>query len=70
MQFGECLFRRVIGIPMGTNCALLIADLYLYSYENEFLDNIIKSGHRSLARSFNLWYRYINNLIVLNNKKF
>ena len=63
------LFRQVIGIPMGTNCAPLLADLFLYSYENEFLDNMIRSGHRRLARSFNLCYRYIDDLIVFNNKK-
>ena len=55
---------------MGTNCAPLLADLFLYSYENEFLDNMIRSGHRRLARSFNLCYRYIDDLIVFNNKKF
>ena len=70
VQFGERLFRQVIGIPMGTNCAPLLADLFLYSYENEFLDNMIRSGHRRLARSFNLCYRYIDDLIVFNNKKF
>ena len=58
------------GIPMGTNCAPLLADLFLYSYENEVLDNMIRSGHRRLARSFNLCYRYIDDLIVFNNKKF
>ena len=55
---------------MGTNCATLLADLFLYSYENEFLDNMIRSGHRRLARSLNLCYRYIDDLIVFNNKKF
>ena len=55
---------------MGTNCASLLADLFLYSYENEFLDNMIRSGHRRLARSFNLCYRYIDDLLVFNNKKF
>ena len=55
VQFGGCLTE--IGIPMGTNCAPLLADLFLYSYENEFLDNMIRSGHRRL-------------LIVFNNKKF
>ena len=55
---------------MGTSCAPLLADLFLYSYENEFLDNMIRSGHRRLARSFNLSHRYTNNLIVFNNKKF
>ena len=53
-----------------TNCAPLLADLFLYSYENEFLDNMIRSGYRRLARSFNLCYRYIDDLIVFNNKKF
>ena len=48
----------------------LLADLFLYSCENEFLDNMIRSGHRRLARSFNLCYRYVDHLIVLNNKKF
>ena len=70
VQFGGRLFRQVIGIPMGTHCAPLLADLFLYSYENEFLDNMIRSGHRRLARSFNLCYRYIDDLIVFNNKKF
>ena len=69
VQFGGRLFRQVIGIPMGTNCAPLLADLFLYSYENEFLDNIIRSGHRRLARSFNLCYRYIDDLIVFNKQE-
>ena len=29
VQFGERLFCQVIGIPMGTNCAPLLADLFL-----------------------------------------
>ena len=70
VQFGGCIFCQVIGIPMGTNCAPLLADHFLYSYENEFLDNMIRSGNRRLARSSNLCYRYTDDLIVFNNKKF
>ena len=70
VKFGGCLFRQVIWIPMGTNCASLLADLFLYSYESEFLDNMIRGGHRKLARSFNLFYWYIDDLIVFNNRKF
>ena len=40
VQFGGRQFRQVIGIPMGTNCAPLLADLFLNSYENEFLPQI------------------------------
>ena len=60
----------MVGIPMGTNCAPLLADLFLYSYENEFLDKLIKEGKRKLARRFNLSYRYIDDLISFNNKRF
>ena len=69
VKFGECLFRQVIGIPIGTNCAPLLADLFLYSNESEFLDNMIRGGHRKLSRSFNLCYQYTDDLIVFNNKK-
>ena len=58
------------GIPMGMNCAPLLADLFLYSYEDEFLDNMIRSDHRRLSRSYNLCYRYTDDLIVFNTKKF
>ena len=61
---------KLIGIPMGTNCAPLLADLFLYSYENEFLDKLIKEGKRKLAGRFNLSYRYIDDLISFNNKRF
>ena len=49
----------MVGIPMGTNCAPLLADLFLYSYENEFLDKLVKEGKRKLTRKFNLSYHYI-----------
>ena len=55
---------------MGTNCAPLLADLFLYSHKSEFLDCLVRSGRRKLARSFNLCYRYTDDLIVFNNKKF
>ena len=51
-------------------CPPLVADLFLYNYESKFFDNMIRSGHRKLARSFNLCYRYPDDLIVFNNKKF
>ena len=33
VEFGGRIFQQTIGIPMGTNCAPLLADLFLYSYE-------------------------------------
>ena len=42
-----------------TNSAPLLADLFLYSYDNEFSDKLINEGKIELARKFNLSYRYI-----------
>ena len=65
VRFGGQLFRQMVGIPMGTNCAPLLADLLLYSYENEFLDKLIKEGKGKLARKFYLSYHYIDDLFSL-----
>ena len=37
VECGGVIFQQVIGIPMGSNCAPLLADLFLYSYEAEFI---------------------------------
>ena len=70
VRFGGQLFQQMVGIPMGTNSVPLLSDLFLYSYENEFLDKLIKEGKRKLARKFNLSYHYIDDLISFNNKRF
>ena len=66
----ECGFQQVIGIPMGTDCAPLLADLFLYSYEADFIQSLIKTDKRHLAKSFNFTFRYIDYVMSLNNTKF
>ena len=31
------LSEVLVGIPMGTNCAPLVADLFLFCYERDFM---------------------------------
>ena len=31
VEFGGHVYQQTVGIPMGTNCAPLVADLFLYS---------------------------------------
>ena len=38
-RFRTNLYRQIVGIPMGTNCAPLVADLFLYCYETDFIDS-------------------------------
>ena len=37
IRFGSKLYRQIAGIPMGTNYAPLIADLFLLCYERDFM---------------------------------
>jgi hypothetical protein len=40
--FGDQVFQQSVGIPMGTNCAPLLVDLFLYSYEAEFVQKLLQ----------------------------
>ena len=37
IRFGFKLYRQIVGIPMGTKCAPLVADLFLFCYEKYFM---------------------------------
>ncbi|KAK3085000.1 hypothetical protein FSP39_022707 [Pinctada imbricata] len=63
--FGGKVFQQ---IPMGTNCALLLADIFLYSYEAEFIQSLVSEGKRNLASDFN--FTYIDDVLSINNPKF
>jgi hypothetical protein len=55
---------------MGTNCAPLLADLFLYSYESEFLQKLVKDKKIHAARAFIFTYRYIDEVLSINNSRF
>jgi hypothetical protein len=63
VSFGGLLFQQVVGIPMGTNCAPLLADLFVYSYESEFPQNLVKDEKIHEARAFNFTLRYIDDVV-------
>ena len=44
IKFGSKLYRQILGIPMGTNCAPLVADLFLFCYEREFMLSLSDSN--------------------------
>jgi hypothetical protein len=50
-MFGGRVVQQTGGMPMGTNCAPLPADLFLYSYEANFIQGLFKKNKKKLARS-------------------
>jgi hypothetical protein len=54
---------------MGTICAPLLADMFLYSYQADFIQGLLKKNQKKLARSFNFTFRYID-VLSLNDSRF
>ena len=48
---------------MGTNCAPLLADLFFYSCEADFIQGLLTKNEKNLARSFNFTFRYIDDVL-------
>jgi hypothetical protein len=69
-MFGGRVFLQSVGIPMGTNRVPLLADLYLYSYEADFIQGLLRKNEKKLARSFNFMFRYIDDVLSLHNSRF
>jgi hypothetical protein len=38
--FGDQVFQQSVNIHMGSDCAPLLADLFLHSYETEFVQKL------------------------------
>ena len=55
---------------MGTNCAPLLADLFLYAYETDCFQWPLKNKDRKLAQTFNSSFRYIDDVLSLKNSRF
>ena len=49
---------QIIGIPMVRNCATLVADLFLYCYERDFMDSLNHDNQADVIEAFNLTSRY------------
>ena len=68
--FAGKVFQQITGIPMGTNCAPLLADIFLYSYEAEFIQSLLSNDRKRLTSKFNFTYRYIDDVLSINNSDF
>ena len=52
--FGTKLYIQVVGIPMGTNCAPLVAYLFLFCYESDFMVSLSDDKQADVVNAFNI----------------
>ena len=70
MQFDGMVYQQIVGIPLGTNCAPLIADLFLYCYERDSMSDLQKSKRFDIIDMFNDTSRYLDDIFTINNPEF
>ena len=60
IRFGTKIYRQTIGIPMGTNCAPLVANLFLFCYERDFMKSLSRENRADIIEAFNSTSRYLD----------
>ena len=56
---------------MGTNCAPLVADLFLYCYERDFMDSLDHDNQADVIEAFMFsWYKYLIVSLVISHLGF
>ena len=67
IRFGTKLYRQVVGIPMGTNCFPLVADLFLFCYKRDFMISLSDDKQADVIDTFNTTSRYLDDILNINN---
>ena len=64
IRFGSKLYR-LVGIPIGTNCAPLVADLFLFCYERDFMLALYDNNQTDIIEAFSSTSRYLDGLFYM-----
>ena len=65
--FGEKLFRQIVGIPMGSDPAPFMANLFLYHYESKWVKSLKKDSIQR-ARRYSNTFKFIDDLLTINDR--
>ena len=52
---------------MGTNCAPLVADLFLFCYDRYFMKSLSLENQADIIEAFNSTSRYLDDLLNIDN---
>ena len=70
IRFGTKLYRQIVGVPMGTNCAPLVADLFSFCYERYFMTSLSDVKQSEIIEAFKSTLRYLDDLLKTDNPYF
>ena len=67
IRFGTKLYRQILGIPMDTNCAQLVADLFSFCYERDFMMSLSNVKQAEIIEAFISTSRYLVDILNIDN---
>ena len=65
IRFGSQVYRQIVGFLMGTNCPPLVANLFLFCYERDFLLSFLDNNQTAFIEAFNYTSRYLMAFLIL-----
>ena len=63
--FGAKLYTKSVGIPIGT--ASLVADLFLFSYERDFMMSLSDDKQADIIDALNTTSRYFDDIRIMKS---
>ena len=58
---------KIVSFPMGTNGTPLVADLFLFCYERDFMLSLSDNNQTDIIEAFNSTSRYLDDLLNIDN---
>ena len=69
IKVGNKVYCQTVGVPVGTDCAPQLPNLFLFHYEYLYMKKLMKDN-MCVAKMFSDTVRYIDDLLTLNNATF
>ena len=69
-RFGSKVYRQIAGIPMGTNGDPLVANLFLFCYETDFMLSLSDNDQTDIIEAFDSTSRNLDDLLTIDNPYF
>ena len=70
ISFDKGVKQQVIGIPMGTNCASHVANIFLHVYEKTFISQLIEEDNNEHMATLGTIFRYQDDLISFGEQSY
>ena len=68
IKFGSKSYKQIVGISMGSNRAPLVADLFLFCYESDYMLSQSDNNQSDIIEAFNSTSIYLDDLLDIDNQ--